>query len=68
MRASTIALPGSDFWLFDGKVVMFNHFTGEGDWADPEDTVSDDPAVAKLCAEAFETVWDQAVPHEQYTV
>ncbi|GLW73661.1 hypothetical protein Kpho02_59600 [Kitasatospora phosalacinea] len=68
MQASTIALPGSDFWLFDGKVVMFNHFTGDGDWADPEDTVSDDPAVAKLCAEAFETVWERAVPHEQYTV
>ncbi|MDH6107917.1 hypothetical protein P3T36_006376 [Kitasatospora sp. MAP12-15] len=68
MRASTIALPGSDFWLFDGKAVMFNHFNGDGDWADPEDTVSDDPAVAKLCAEAFETVWERAVPHEQYAV
>ncbi|MFJ6136523.1 DUF6879 family protein [Kitasatospora sp. NPDC092286] len=65
-RASDIALPGNDFWLFDGKLVRFNHFTGEGQSAGP--SFSDDPAVATLCAAAFETVWQRAVPHEKYSV
>jgi hypothetical protein len=25
---------------------------------------NDDPAVAKLCATAFESVWERAIPHE----
>ncbi|MBC3844691.1 hypothetical protein GXW82_44340 [Streptacidiphilus sp. 4-A2] len=65
-RASGIALPGNDFWLFDGTVVRFNHFTGDGASGGPE--VCEDPAVTKLCARAFEAVWDRAIPHEQYSV
>lgn len=64
--ASDIALPGNDFWLFDGQVVRFNHFTGDGASAGPE--VVDDPAVTKLCAAAFETVWERAIPHADYQV
>ena len=30
--ASAIALPGNDFWLIDGETVVFNHFTGDGEW------------------------------------
>lgn len=42
-RASDLALSGNDFWLFDGQVVRFNHFTGEGASAGPEtrDDVAD---------------------------
>lgn len=65
-RASDIALPGNDFWLFDDRTVRFNHFTGDGASGGPE--VSEDPAVAKLCSSAFEAVWSRAIPHEQYTV
>lgn len=65
-RASGIALPGNDFWLIDGRAVRFNHFTGDGDAAEPEYT--EDPAVAKLCADAFEAVWSAAVPHGEYRV
>ncbi|MFF3004566.1 DUF6879 family protein [Kitasatospora sp. NPDC057940] len=65
-QASDIALPGNDFWLFDETVVRFNHFTGDGSSAGP--TLTDDPAVAKLCAAAFEAVWERGIPHEKYTV
>ncbi|MFF4408671.1 DUF6879 family protein [Streptomyces sp. NPDC001262] len=65
-KASDIALPGNDFWLFDERLVMFNHFTGDGTSAGP--SVSKDPAVAKLCASAFEAVWERGTPHERYTV
>ncbi|WP_035850626.1 DUF6879 family protein [Kitasatospora azatica] len=65
-QASDIALPGNDFWLFDDAIVRFNHFTGDGGSAGP--TISDDLAVAKLCADAFEAVWERAIPHDQYIV
>ncbi|WBB59626.1 hypothetical protein O7599_29335 [Streptomyces sp. WMMC500] len=65
-RASDIALPGNDFWLFDDRIVRFNHFTGDGGSAGPE--VVEEPAVVKLCSAAFETVWSRAIPHADYEV
>ncbi len=63
-KASGLALPGNDFWLFDDARALFNHFTGEGGWLGAE--LTEDPRVAKLCADAFESVWALAVPHDQY--
>jgi hypothetical protein len=28
--ASDLTLPGNDFWVFDDRLVQFNHFTGDG--------------------------------------
>ncbi|MFJ8233126.1 DUF6879 family protein [Streptomyces sp. NPDC094448] len=63
-RASGLALPGNDFWLFDGTTVLFNHFAGNGTMTGEE--VVMDPVVAELCAAAFAAVWGLAVPHEEY--
>ncbi|MEU3986910.1 DUF6879 family protein [Streptomyces platensis] len=65
-RASDIALPGNDFWLFDGHLIRWNHFAGNGSSGGPE--IADDPVTAKLCSEAFEAVWARAVPHERYEI
>jgi uncharacterized protein DUF6879 len=65
-RASDLAVPGNDFWLFDDKRVVFNHFAGNGGWTDPPEEACTDPAVAKLCASAFEAVWARAIPNEDY--
>ncbi|MCX2970583.1 MULTISPECIES: DUF6879 family protein [Streptomyces] len=65
-RASDIALPGNDFWLIDDRLIRWNHFTGDGASAGGE--MCDDPAVANLCATAFESVWARAVPHSEFTV
>lgn len=65
-HASDLALPGNDFWLFDGRRVRWNHFTGDGRWAGQE--ISDDERVAKLCFDSFEAVWARAVPHDQYEI
>jgi len=65
-QASDLALPGNDFWLFDEQLVRWNHFTGDGGSAGPE--VVESPAVAKLCGDAFEAVWERAIPHDEYTV
>jgi hypothetical protein len=63
-HASALALPGNDFWLLDGERVVFNHFSGDGDEIGCEQ--SEDVAVAKLCAAAFDSVWERAIPHEEY--
>lgn len=65
-RASDIPLPGNDFWLIDGCLIRWNHFTGDGASAGGE--ISEDPAAAKLCASAFEEVWARGVPHDQYKI
>lgn len=64
--ASDIALPGNDFWLFDDRLIRWNHFTGDGAWAGQ--TISDDPSAIELCATAFASVWARAVPHDQYKI
>jgi hypothetical protein len=66
LRASGIALPGNDFWLFDRERVLFNHFTGDGRSAGQE-LVTDAEAV-RLCESAFEAVWALAVPHDKYQI
>ncbi|MGW6457061.1 DUF6879 family protein [Streptomyces sp. NPDC055078] len=63
-RASDIALPGNDFWLFDDTTVIFNHVNGRGDPTDKE--ISTDPVVLKLCGADFQAVWDRAIPHGEY--
>lgn len=63
-RASDLALPGNDFWLFDDRLIRWHHFSGDGTWV--EDELSEDPAAVKLCADAFEAVWARAVDHDQY--
>lgn len=63
-RASALALPGNDFWVFDGRTVLFNHFTGDGGWVGNE--LSTDPRVAKLCTDSFESVWELGVRHDEF--
>ncbi|MEV0440005.1 DUF6879 family protein [Streptomyces spectabilis] len=67
-QASDIALPGNDCWVFDGKAVLFNHFSGDGDWSEPGWEVRTEPGVAQLASAAFEAVWERGIPHEKYTV
>ncbi|MER5636520.1 DUF6879 family protein [Kitasatospora sp. NPDC002227] len=62
--ATDLALPGNDFWVFDDQLLLVNHFDGDGEWTSPEQT--DDQNTVKLCATAFEAVWDRATPHSEY--
>jgi hypothetical protein len=64
--ASNIALPGNDFWLFDGRLAQFNIFDGSGRWTDVDFT--EDPATVTLCSSAFEAVWERGIPHEKFSV
>lgn len=66
--AYDLALPLNDFWLIDDRLVCFHFFTGDGSWATPGHEVSDSPTLVKMCAEAFEVVWNRATPHARFTV
>lgn len=61
-RATDIAFPGNDFWVFDNQTVLVLHFTGDGETAPDWMELTTDPTVLKLCASAFEAVWERAVP------
>ncbi|MEW1719468.1 DUF6879 family protein [Streptomyces sp. NPDC093109] len=61
-----LALPSVDFWVFDDATVLFHHFTGDGQLADDGREYTTDPALAKLCSSSFESVWQRAIPHEEY--
>ena len=63
-HASDLCLPGNDFWLLDGRLIRFSHFAGNGDFL--EDELTDDPAAVRLCASAFEAVWERATDHDKY--
>src|SRR5262249_2592750 len=62
--ASPIALPGNDFWLFDGRTVVFSVFDGSGEVVERQ--LCTDQRTVELCVTAFETVWQLAIPHNQY--
>ncbi|OIJ99582.1 hypothetical protein BIV23_28235 [Streptomyces monashensis] len=63
-KATGIALPGNDFWLFDSSLLLVNHFDGEGEWLEP--SLSADFQELKLCVNAFEAVWELGIPHAEY--
>jgi hypothetical protein len=67
-QASDIALPGNDFWVFDNCLVLFNIFAGDGTWPEDGTELREEPAVVALCTNAFEAVWQRAIPHREYHV
>lgn len=67
-NASDLLLPGNDLWIFDGRTVLFNHFTGTGNWTEPGLELRTEPEVVKQVVDAFEAIWDRAVPHDQYVI
>lgn len=67
-QASGLALPGNDFWLFDEKTVLFNHFAGDGEVSPEGRELRTDPEVAELAAQAFAAAWNLATPHDQYKI
>lgn len=61
---SSIGIPGNDFYLLDGSLVVYLIYTGDGLNADYQ--TSRDPADIQLCRSAFDAVWNLAIPHRDY--
>ena len=52
-RTSDLLLPGNDFWVFDDRLVLWNHFTGEGEISPEGWEITEDLALAKTCTAAW---------------
>jgi hypothetical protein len=63
-KATDLALPGNDFWLFDDTVLLVHHFSGDGDKVGTE--LVRDTEVIGRCVAAFDAVWQRATPHVAY--
>ncbi|GAU64851.1 hypothetical protein SSP35_01_01870 [Streptomyces sp. NBRC 110611] len=63
-QATALALPGNDFWVFDDKAALINHFDGDGESLQHEYVES--PQLVSFLSSAFKTVWENVVPHAQY--
>ncbi|MGW1274574.1 DUF6879 family protein [Streptomyces sp. NPDC002491] len=64
--ASDVLLPGNDLWIFDDRLIRFSLFSGDGRFV--EDVMEGAADVVKRHAEAFETVWERAIPHADYGI
>ncbi|MFE2556684.1 DUF6879 family protein [Streptomyces sp. NPDC059352] len=67
-QTADLMLPGVDLWIFDDEQVLLNHFTGDGEWADPPLELRTEPELVKACVDAFAAVWQRAVPHAEYKI
>jgi len=63
-NAADLALPVNDFWVFDDQVVRFGYFAGDGSYLGHE--ITESPGIVKMCADAFEAVWERAIDHADY--
>jgi hypothetical protein len=59
-----VAFPGNDFYLFDNRLVVFLHYSGDGLATDR--VTSTDPDDIRLCRSAFNSAWKYAIPHDDY--
>ena len=64
--ASTLAVPGNPYWVFDDGLVRFTLFGGDGEVQGSQ--YSDDAGVVEACQSAFEAVWQLAIPHQDYRI
>jgi hypothetical protein len=62
--ARGLNVPVNDYWVFDDRLVRFGYFAGDGTYLDDE--LTNDPVIVRTCAEAFERVWELAIPHASY--
>jgi hypothetical protein len=62
--APGLLVPLADYWVFDGHLVRFGYFAGDGTFLGNQTT--GDPQTVRECAAAFESVWERAVPHADY--
>lgn len=62
--ARGLSVPVNDYWVFDDRLVRFGYFAGDGTYLGDE--LTDDPETVRTCAEAFERVWESAIPHADY--
>ncbi|MGW6201500.1 DUF6879 family protein [Kribbella sp. NPDC055110] len=61
---STLALPGNDCFVLDGKLAMFNVLDGGNERFEIQ--LYDEVEVVRFCLAAFESAWALAIPHREF--
>lgn len=64
-RVSELMFPGNDFWLFDGELLVFLVFAGNGLVVDRRASTA--PDLIARCRTSFEAAWAVSIPHCEYT-
>ncbi|MGW4049817.1 DUF6879 family protein [Streptomyces sp. NPDC004779] len=67
-QAVGLLLPVVDGWVFDDEQLLLNHFDGDGRWAAQPLELRTEAGLVQAYAVAVETLWDRAVPHDQYKI
>ncbi len=62
--AEGIELTADDYWLFDGRLVVFTIFEPTGRFAGGASTI--DARLVEYCRDVQHAVWERAIPYEQY--
>ncbi|MFE4456058.1 DUF6879 family protein [Nocardia tengchongensis] len=57
-------MPEDDWWLFDGRLVVFNVTDTDGKPADSVSTT--DPGIAAYCRSVKQRLWDLATPYAEF--
>lgn len=65
-QAVGLALPATDFWIFDDETALLHHFGGDGQLDEDGREYTTDRNLVAACSAAFEAVWQRAIPHEEY--
>ena len=64
--ALDLMLPGADLWIFDGWLIRFGLFSGDGAFVGH--ILEEDPSLARVLSCSFEDVWARAIPHADYQI
>lgn len=65
-QALGLLLPAHDFWLFDGQLIRWHHFAGDGTHL--RDEMDDRVDAVERADAAFAAVWSAAVPHAEFPI
>jgi len=62
--AADLCLTGADFWVIDGTLVYWNHFSGDSILTEVERDARE--TSTKLARSAFEAAWARGIDHSEF--
>jgi hypothetical protein len=65
-EARDLLLPANDCWIFDGVLIRWAFFDGEGHVVERQ--VEENPGLAAKLTDAFDAAWPRATPHHAFVV
>ncbi len=65
-RAWDLLVPGTDLWIFDGRLMRIHHFSGDGEWVGKE--LCDEGQHGLPARDRIRTDLGTGHPHDQYEV